>query len=163
MSLGVMDAVDEQWRDRLLSVYPSLRRFAGVVGSADMSPDDLVHDAIVSALRGGGLARADDVEAYLRRAIVNCASNERRRLGRHRSAVTRQRNGVTSEAWDAYPSDLGHLAALPATSRAVLFLHYVEGRSFEEIAGGLGMRSDAVRQTAHRARRQLQLNVGGIG
>jgi len=56
-----MGSVDEQWRDRLLSLYPSLRRFAGVVGSADMSPDDLVHDAIVSALRGGGLARADDL------------------------------------------------------------------------------------------------------
>ena len=158
-----MGAVDEQWRGRLLAVYPSLRRFAAVVGSADMSPDDLVHDAIVSALRGGGLARADDVEAYLRRAIVNCASNERRRLGRHRSAVARQRNAATREAWDAYPSDLGHLAALPATSRAVLFLHYVEGRSFEEIAGVLAMRSDAVRQAAHRARRQLQLNVGGLG
>ena len=160
---GVMGSVDEQWRDRLLSVYPSLRRFAGVVGSADMSPDDLVHDAIVSALRGGGLERADDVEAYLRRAIVNCASNERRRLGRHRSAIGRRRHGATDGTWDAYPSDLGHLAALPATARAVLFLHYVEGRSFEEIAGVLAMRPDAVRQAAHRARRKLQLNVGGIG
>jgi DNA-directed RNA polymerase specialized sigma24 family protein len=158
-----MGSVDEQWRDRLLAVYPSLRRFAAVVGSADMAPDDLVHDAIVSALRGGGLERADDLEAYLRRAIVNGASNERRRLGRHRSAVARQRDAASDGALDAYPSDLGHLAALPATSRAVLFLHYVEGRSFEEIAGLLAMRSDAVRQAAHRARRQLQLNVGGIG
>jgi RNA polymerase sigma-70 factor (ECF subfamily) len=158
-----MASVDEQWRDRLLAVYPSLRRFAAVVGSADMAPDDLVHDAIVSALRGGGLARADDLEAYLRRAIVNGASNERRRLGRHRSAVARQRDAASDGAVDAYPSDLGHLAALPATSRAVLFLHYVEGRSFEEIAGLLAMRSDAVRQAAHRARRQLQLNVGGLG
>lgn len=155
--------MDEQWRDRLLSVYPSLRRFAAVVGSADMSPDDLVHDAIVSGLRSGGLGRADDLGAYLRRSIVNCASNERRRLGRHRSAVGRQRSGAAADAWDSYPSDLAHLVALPATSRAVLFLYYVEGRSFEEIAGLLAMRSDAVRQVAHRARRQLQLNEGGIG
>jgi len=157
-----MRSVDEGWRDRLLSVYPSLRRFAAVVGSADMAPDDLVHDAIVAGLRGGGLESAGDVEAYLRRAITNLASNERRRLGRHRRSVDRQRSGSSSAAFDVYPSDLDHLTALPARSRAVLFLHYVEGRSFEEIAAVLEMRSDAVRQTAHRARAQLQLNEGGL-
>ena len=159
-----MGAVEEPWNGRLLSVYPSLRRFAAVVGSADMCPDDLVHDAIVSALRGGGLARADDVEAYLRRAIVNGASNERRRLGRFRTAVARELTAATTtgQAWDAYPSDLAHLAELPPVSRAVLFLHYVEGRTFEEIAGVLGMRPDAVRQAAHRARRQLRLDAGGV-
>ena len=157
-----MGDVEEPWSGRLLSVYPSLRRFAAVVGSADMCPDDLVHDAIVSALRNGGLARAEDVEAYLRRAIVNGASNERRRLGRFRSALARERTATTGEAWDAYPSDLAHLADLPAVSRAVLFLHYVEGRTFEEIADVMGKRPDAVRQAAHRARRQLRLDAGGV-
>lgn len=157
-----MCAMDDGWRDRLLSVYPSLRRFAAVVGSSDMSPDDLVHDAIVAGLRGGGLEKATDVEAYLRGAIANLASNERRRLGRHRRAVGRHVNGVSTASLDAYPSDLGHLAALPAMSRAVLFLHYVEGRSFEEIAVVLDMRSAAVRKTASRARVQLQVNEGGL-
>ncbi len=158
-----MDQVDDEWRGRLLSVYPSLRRFAAVVGSADMAPDDLVHDAIVAAIRGGGLERADDIEAYMRRTIANLASNERRRLGRHRAAMTRHRAGRSTAANDVYPSDLAHLAALPASARAVLFLHYVEGASFEEIAQVLGVRSDAVRQAAHRARLQLQAIEGGTG
>ena len=37
-------------------LYPSLRRFAAVVGSVDIDPDDLVQDALVRALRRGPLA-----------------------------------------------------------------------------------------------------------
>ena len=37
-----MGAVEEPWSGRLLSVYPSLRRFAAVVGSADMCHGHLV-------------------------------------------------------------------------------------------------------------------------
>ena len=42
----------------------------------------------------------------------------------------------------------------------VLYLHYVEGRSFEQIAELLDLRSASVRQTANRARRQLRLTEG---
>lgn len=160
--LGSVRDVQDEWRERLLSVYPSLRRFAGVVGSPETSPDDLVHDAIVSVLRGGGLDHVDDLEAYMRRPIANLASNERRRLGRQRRAVRRNQAGTVAGVPDAYPSDLAHLAALTPSARAVLFMHYVEGASFEEIASVLGMRSNAVRQAAHRARRQLHINEAGL-
>lgn len=157
-----MGEVQDDWGEQLMSVYPSLRRFAGVVGSAETAPDDLVHDAIVSVMRAGEPAQVDDLEAYMRRAIANLAANERRRLGRQRRALRRHQGGSASGASDAYPSDLGHLAALTPSARAVLFMHYVEGYSFEEIAVVLGMRSDAVRQSAHRARRQLRLSEGAV-
>ncbi|MDW3212729.1 MAG: RNA polymerase sigma factor [Ilumatobacteraceae bacterium] len=148
-------------RERLLAVYPSLRRFAAVVGSPDMSPDDLVHDVIVTALSGDRFAQVDDVEAYLRRSIVNRAANERRRLGRRRLALVRVRAEIDAQsARDAYPSDLSHLTKLDPRSRAVLFMHYVEGRSFEQIAALLDLRSPAVRQIAARARRELRLHEG---
>lgn len=150
----------EEWRQRLRDAYPSLRRFAAVVGSSDMAPDDLVHDAIAAALSSGGLERTHHLEAYLRRAIVNVAANERRRLGRGRRALLRIQGDASRPARDDYPSDLAFLDELPPRARAVLFLHYVEGRSFEQIAEQLGPRSAAVRQAASRARHQLRINEG---
>ena len=138
----------------LVAAYPSLRRFAAVVAPWDVPPDDVVHDAIVAVLRGDRLASVDDVGAYVRRAIVHRFANERRRLGRARRALARV--GPQEHAVDAYPSDLAHLAALGAHARAVLYLHYVEGRSFEELALLLGRTPAAIRQTAARARRRLR-------
>lgn len=148
-------------RQRLLTAYPPVRRFAAVVGSADVSPDDLVHDAIVAVLKHGGFDHIDDLEAYLRRAVLNRAANERRRLGRRRLALVRARSGADDgHSRDVYPSDLAHLTELEPRGRAVLYLHYVEGRSFEQIAELLDLRSASVRQTANRARRQLRLTEG---
>lgn len=141
----------------LESIYPSLRRFAAVAGSADVAPDDLVHDAIVAVLRSGKFDQLDDPASYLKRAIVNLASNERRRLGRGRRALLRAASESSGEARDAYPSDLSHLAALSPRARSVLYLHYVEGESFEQIAAVVGRRASSVRQIATRARRQLRV------
>lgn len=63
-------------------LYPGLRRFAAVVGAVDMDPDDLVQDAVSRALALGPLRRLDSPGAYLRRAIVNAASNDRRGVNR---------------------------------------------------------------------------------
>lgn len=141
----------------LESIYPSLRQFAAVAGSADVAPDDLVHDAIVAVLRAGGFDQLDNPASYLKRTIVNLASNERRRLGRGRRAFRRVASQSSGEARDAYPSDLSHLAALSPIARSVLYLHYVEGESFEEIAVIVGRQAASVRQIATRARRELRI------
>ena len=51
-------------------LYPSLRRFAAVVGDDDMEPDDLVQEVLASALRQGPLAQLDDAGAYLRTSCL---------------------------------------------------------------------------------------------
>ena len=50
-------------------------------------PDDLVQEALVSTLRKGSISDLDDPLAYLRKTIVNLASNQRRSLGRRRKAL----------------------------------------------------------------------------
>lgn len=140
----------------LVDAYPGLRRFAAVTGPSGMAPDDLVHDAIAATLASGGFDRAQNPEAYLRRVIVNLASNERRRLGRRRKALRRNAGGVDNGSADQYPSDLAYLNEVSPAARAILYLHYIDGESFEQIADSLGLQSGSVRQTAARARRQLQ-------
>ena len=136
--------------------YGQLRRFAAVAGPLELPPDDLVHDAIEAVLRRGGFEGLADPVAYMKRTILNLASNERRRLGRGRAALTRLHSGSRDGEIDSYPSDLAYLNALSPDARAVLFMHYVEGDSFERIASTLGKRASSVRQIATRGRRQLR-------
>jgi DNA-directed RNA polymerase specialized sigma24 family protein len=141
----------------LMGLYPSLRRFAAVVAPAEVAPDDLVQDALVMMLRRGPISGVAEPGAYLRRSMVNLASNHRRRLGRARHAARRLHLDVS--ALDSYPSDLDHLAVLRPEARAVLYMQHVEGHTSESIARVLGLSDDAVRQIAVRARRELRDHI----
>ena len=140
--------------DLLRPLYPRLRRFAAVVGPVELDPDDLVQDAVVRFLATGRWRSIDDVQAYLRRTIVNLAANERRRLGRQRSAVAREGPALSTTA--SYPSDLDDLEHIEPQSRALLFLVEVEGASVTEAAAAVGCSSVAARARLSRARRRLR-------
>lgn len=137
------------------SMYPALRRFAAVVADLDMDPDDLVQDALISTLQRHSFDELDQPLAYLKRAIVHRASNQRRGAGRFRALLPRL--GTEAAQPDVYPSDLGLLDELAPLDRAVIFMADVEGDSFERIATDLGMTPAAVRKRASRARQRLRV------
>lgn len=139
-------------------VYPALRRFAAVT-APDADPDDLVQEAVARTLRRHALADLDHPEAYLRRAIVHLASNRRRGLARRRTAIARL---VPAESeLPLYSSDLADLLRLPPAARALLWLVEVEGCEYGEAAAQLGISSEAARQRASRARRELRAAIEG--
>jgi RNA polymerase sigma-70 factor, ECF subfamily len=141
-------------------LYPALRRLAAMVAPPEAEPDDLVQEAVSRALRKGPLTRLDNPGAYLRRAVVNLAANERRRLGRWRRARIRAVRPPSDDGQPAaYPSDLADLLRLPPETRAALWLVDVEGRSFDEVAELLGTTNEAVRARASRARRALRQTI----
>ncbi len=150
-----MDEEDELFR----TLYPSLRRFAAVVGPYEVDPDDLVQDAVTRVLAKGPLTALDHPGAYLRRTILNLAKDRRRGFARWRSAAARH-GEAAPVAEDTYPSDLSVLLGLEPGDRAVLFLAFVEGLSFEEVASSLGCTPAAARQRATRARRRLRAVAG---
>jgi DNA-directed RNA polymerase specialized sigma24 family protein len=134
--------------------YPALRRFAAVVGPVECDPDDLLQEAVARVLKNHRLDELDEPMAYLRRTVLNLASNERRRFALHRRALSRlaphgrYRN-------DDYPSDLGDLEHLSAAERAVLYLSEVDGYRFAEIGRMLGCSEAAARKRAMNGRRRL--------
>ncbi len=136
------------------ALYPDLRRFAAVVGDADMDPDDLVQDALVSTLHRHTLTSLDQPQAYLKRAMVNQVSNKRRRAGRFRALLPKL--SQIEITIDDYPSDLTVLDELAPTDRAVIFMADVEGLPHDVVATELGLSSAAVRKRASRAREQLR-------
>lgn len=138
----------------IAEIYPSLRRFAAVVGAADIEPDDLVQEGLLRALRRGRLTDLGNPGAYVRRAIYNLAANERRRLGRRSRALSRL--GLPGGYQPAYPSDLTDLLRLSPKARAVLYLTAIEGRTYGEVADMLGITETSARTAASRGRRKLR-------
>jgi RNA polymerase sigma-70 factor (ECF subfamily) len=148
-------SIDERERELITSLYPSLRRIAAVAGSVDVEPDDLVQEALMRTLRKGRISDLDNPLAFLRRTIVNLASNQRRSLGRKRKALARL---STEESWSpSYPADIEAILDLPPKHRAILYLVEVEGVPYEEAAEQLGMTTVAARAMAHRARERARL------
>ena len=135
-------------------LYPSLRRFAAVVGPAEVEPDDLVQEALLRVLERGSLGKLNNPTAYLRRTMFNLASNHRRRMGRNRRAL--HRVVVPDSYVPSYPSDVAELLRLTLRARAVLYLVSVEGRSFAEVAEVLDCSETSARAAASRGRRKLR-------
>jgi DNA-directed RNA polymerase specialized sigma24 family protein len=147
-------SIDERERELITSLYPSLRRIAAVAGSLDMDPDDLVQEALMHTLRRGPLSDLDNPLAFLRKTIVNLASNQRRSLGRRRKALGRL---SVEDGWaPTYPADIEAILDLPPRQRAILYLVEVEDVPYAEAAEQLGMTTAAARVLASRARKRAR-------
>jgi DNA-directed RNA polymerase specialized sigma24 family protein len=105
-------------KDRVLidDPYPSLRRFAAVVGPTEIEPDGLVQESLLRVLERGSLGRLDNPTAYLRRTLFNLASNHRRRMGRSHRALHRVM--LPDSYVPSYPSDVTELLRLTPGARA---------------------------------------------
>lgn len=147
--------IDEDERRLVRELYPSLRRFAAVVGPAEIEPDDLVQEALVRVLERRSLSELDAPAAYLRRSMYNLAANHRRSFMRRRRALNRL--GAQQPVAPEYPSDVTDLLHLSPKARAVLYLTEVEGRPFSEVADLLGCSEPSARKTASRGRSKLRL------
>lgn len=141
-------------------LYPPLRRFAAVVAPREVDPDDLLQEAVARVLTKHRLTELNQPGAYLRRTMVNLASNHRRHLARTRRAISRL--GASADPGpDVYPSDVADLLRLPPRERAVLYLSEVEGYRYAEIGSMLDCTEAAARKRALRARRRLQAALVG--
>jgi len=149
-----MDRKECEDDELFVLLYPSLRRFAAVVGSRHHDPDDLVQEALARTLATGPLTEIDNPAAYLRRAVSNLAINRGRAEATHRRHMALSLTDVAIS--DHYPSDLDELRRLSPIDRAVIYLVDVEGRPFAETAAMLGITAAAARLRASRARRRLR-------
>lgn len=141
--------------EALKALYPALRRFAGIVAPLGVAPDDLVQDVFTRIVERGGLHGIDDPVRYLRRAIVNLASNERRHSDAGRRALLRHGAPAGASA-PSYPSDLAELWRIEPRARLLAYLVDVEGAPIAEAAELAGCSVGAARMQLSRARRQLR-------
>ena len=155
-----MTTVEDRWSaadlEALRAQYEPLRRFAAVIGRWDVEPDDLVQEAFAKVLTRQP-AQIRDLGPYLRRMVVNLATDERRRFGRASDAAPKIATDGAST--DTYPSDLSDLLGLPPRVRALLYMVEVEGQPIASAAEAVGMSSGNARVALLRARRRLRAEL----
>ncbi len=141
---------------QLRDLYEPLRRFAAVVGRFDVDPDDLVQNAFAKVL-ARPCAEIRELGPYLRQAIVNLATDERRRSTRTNVAL--RRIGPPPASTDAYPSDLEDLLHVQPRVRALLYLVEIEREPIADAAEVVGMSHSSARVALMRARRRLRAEL----
>lgn len=141
---------------------PALVRLArGLLRDPHLA-EDVVQDVLARALlQWPRVSAARDVDAYVRRMVVNACTSWFRRAAR-RERVTDQVFVLDRPVADATENLANRelvvalLRRLPAKQRAVLVLRHYEGLADADIARALGSSEVTVRSNAHRGLARLR-------
>lgn len=144
-----LDELEEVYRrefDRFL------RTAAAIAGDVEAGRD-AVQEAFAAAVRTRGQFRREGpVEAWLWRAVVTRARNERRR-----TPVAPEAEGVLDEPLPEPDASLrAAVSALPERQRLVLFLRYFADLDYRTIARIVGIRTGTVSATLSHAHAALR-------
>ncbi len=160
--------------EEVISLYESeLRQLIGRLLAWDAETADVLQEVFLIAWRQAGRFRG---EARLSTWLRTIAINECRRRQRWWSVRRRHQANVAARAARAEtpPVDADSIgeetaievrqavARLPHAFREVIVLHYLEGRSTEEVATELQLRHNTVEVRLHRARGKLKLLLGSF-
>jgi RNA polymerase sigma-70 factor (sigma-E family) len=146
------DDFEQVWRSR----RDHLWRVAWLItGDADMA-DDVLAAAVARTWRGWGRRGVSDIEAYLRRAVVNEATDRFRHRGRDRrwrERRTGEGRGQRSIDDDVVDRSViaAALARLPVGQRAVIVLRYWADLSEAATAEALSISAGTVKSRTSRA------------
>lgn len=168
-----MGAHDEQARDFEVAVGPVLGPlYASALRLCRDATDaeDLVQEAVLRAWRfWPGFERGTNLRAWLARILRHCFVDGYHRRRREHDVLLRARaEAACAHARDRLADDEtlsdeveASIAALPDEFRSVLRLVALEDCTYHEAATRLGCPVGTVMSRLHRARRSLQLDLGG--
>jgi RNA polymerase sigma-70 factor (sigma-E family) len=141
---------------------PALVRLARALLKDPYQAEDVVQDVLAKAfLQWSRVSYADDVDAYVKRMVVNSCTSWFRRAARRERATDQSLilDGSQSDRGDQLAERdrmMGLLRRLPAKQQTVLVLRHYEGLADAEIAVLLGCSEVTVRSNAHRGLARLR-------
>jgi RNA polymerase sigma-70 factor (sigma-E family) len=152
---------DRRFQEFVAGRSVALRRLAFLLCSDWHLAEDLVQSALTRAYGAWRrVERSDDVDAYVRRILVNLATDrwhKRRRLGEHVGAAgDRPASGDAMAEIDQRDELVRFLDQLPAKQRAVLVLRFFEDLSTEATADLLGISTGTVKSHTSRGLTKLR-------
>ena len=167
---GGTEALDfETW---VASRSQALLRFAYVMTGDPELAEDALQDALTSACAKWSRIRSvDDVDAYVRRMIVNAHVSWWRRFRRRESPVPDPTLRGGGDGGDSVSADgvgaradaetlWALCATLPRGQRAAVVLRFYEDLSYAEIGRILGCAEVTARSRVHRALATLKDRLG---
>ncbi|GIJ08226.1 SigE family RNA polymerase sigma factor [Micromonospora andamanensis] len=153
---------DEQFHSFVLSRRSGLVRTATLLTGGDAHlAEDLVQSTLTKLyVAWPAVQRADNIEGYLRRTLVNALTDERRRWWRrHERSVAELPDRSRAEAGSAGDLDDGLRAALrdlPPKMRAAVVFRYFYDLSVADTADALGCSEGTVKSQTARALDRLR-------
>lgn len=154
---------DTSFREFIGSRLDGLRRTAYLMCGDWHLADDVVSDAVVKIFRNWRrISRMENLDAYVRRAVVNAWLDDRRRPWRRERSVA-ELPPVAQPAGDRSVNDrlaiLKHLGALPARRRAVIVLRFYCDLSVDETAAVLECSPGTVKSQTAKALETLRTSM----
>jgi len=150
---------DTAFREYVAERRPQLYRSAYLLCGDPHRAEDVVQDALVRLyVAWPRVARADNVDAYARRIVVNSHYDQTRRPWRRESAVARGPERPIPEGFPAEDAQAlwTALRALPTGQRRVVVLRHLWGLSVEETAADLGISPGTVKSQTRDALASLR-------
>jgi RNA polymerase sigma-70 factor (sigma-E family) len=160
------EAVPAAFDDWVTARGPALLRLAYVLTGNTADAEDVVQDALSRALqRWERISRVADVDAYVRRMVVNAHISWWRRFRRRESPVAQVRDEVVAGPGDGATADERHqlwaaCQTLPVDQRTAIVLRYYEQLEYHEIAALTGVREGTVRSRVSRGIAVLRQQMG---
>jgi RNA polymerase sigma-70 factor (sigma-E family) len=149
---------------------PALLRLGYALAGNRTDAEDVVQEALARALpRWERISRVEDVDAYVRRMVVNAHTSWWRRFRRRESPVEQVRDRAVDAVELPAPDERADLWAacrrLPDPQRVAVVLRYYEQLDYAEIADLTGVREGSVRSRVSRGLAALreQLEDRGEG
>jgi RNA polymerase sigma factor (sigma-70 family) len=145
----------------------AILRYCSRVLTAERAEDAVQHTFV----KAYDAMRSNEAELNLRpwlyRIAHNTSLNVLRDRGLQHEQLTEQMDGVerpdqAMERRQGIRDVLAAVQALPERQRDAIVLRELEGRSYEEIAGALGVTGGAVRQLLNRARTTLRAGASAV-
>lgn len=157
---GAVGDADAEFQAYMAARWPVLVRTAFLLTGDRFLAEDLVQTALTRVYASWRrVRRADDVDAYVRRVLVNANSGRfrKRRVPEHLVAVAQDgRSHAPHESLAQRSTLMTALAELPPRQRAVVVLRYWEDLSEREAAAVLGCSVGTVKSQASKALARLR-------
>jgi RNA polymerase sigma-70 factor (sigma-E family) len=143
---------------------PALLKLAYTLTGNAADAEDVVQEALARALpRWERISRVDNVDAYVRRMVVNAHTSWWRRFRRREAPVEQVRDSVVTTA-GLQPDERAGLwqacQRLPEPQRTAIVLRYYEQLEYAEIAELTGVREGSVRSRVSRGLTALRVAMG---
>lgn len=163
-SRGGVDTHTNELRRRYDAHAQHLYGIAVAVSGDRSVAEDIVHEAFLRLHRTAAPPALDSEAAYLRRIVVNLATDHHRRSARQRRLVDQVGRATPASAPAAEVGALNSerdrlvaeaVASLPERQRDCVVLHYFAGLNETEIAAELGIAVGSIKSHLHRGRAAL--------
>jgi RNA polymerase sigma-70 factor (sigma-E family) len=160
---GVADPPDfDEW---VAARGPGLLRLAYTLTGNRADAEDVVQEALARALpRWSRISAVEDIDAYVRRMVVNAHTSWWRRFHRRESPVESVADSAVPEKGRVEPDERRRIwlacQALPEVQRTAVVLRYYEQLEYAEIAALTGVREGSVRSRVSRGIAALRAELG---